>query len=167
MKKIGEIKGVPVVEGDANLVKDQILYKETDEGISLLKRTSGKLEEVSGGNSSSSNIKYYDVINWTGGTGANTEMEFAVLTLADTARFTADEYNPFTTICSTGFACLNDFKDRIQSVRIDFNKRVSIKIDANTELRSVNEVISFYRNNGTDIFKILEEISEEDFYSVS
>lgn len=49
MKKIGEIKGVPVVEGDANLVKNQILYKETDKGISLSKRTNGKLEEVSGG----------------------------------------------------------------------------------------------------------------------
>ena len=62
MKKIGEIKGVPVVEGDANLVKNQIVYKETDKGISLSKRINGKLEEVSGGDSSSSNIKYYNVI---------------------------------------------------------------------------------------------------------
>lgn len=43
MKKIGTLKGIPVVEGDANLVKDQILYKETNKGISLSKRTNGKL----------------------------------------------------------------------------------------------------------------------------
>lgn len=59
MKKIGEIKGVPVVEGDANLVKDQILYKETDKGISLSKRTNGKLEEVSGGNNNKEGSKLY------------------------------------------------------------------------------------------------------------
>lgn len=61
MKKIGEIKGVPVVEGDANLVKNQILYKETDKGISLSKRTNGKLEEVSGGSSNNSNFEYWYV----------------------------------------------------------------------------------------------------------
>lgn len=59
MKKIGEIKGVPVVEGDANLVKNQILYKETDKGISLSKRTNGKLEEVSWGNSDGGNNKLH------------------------------------------------------------------------------------------------------------
>lgn len=59
MKKIGEIKGVPVVEGDANLVKNQILYKETDKGISLSKRTNGKLEEVSGGNNGKEGSKFY------------------------------------------------------------------------------------------------------------
>lgn len=65
MKKIGEIKGVPVVEGDANLVKNQILYKETGKGISLSKRTNGKLEEVSGGNGSTQNadgVLYYKVV---------------------------------------------------------------------------------------------------------
>ena len=59
MKKIGTLKGIPVVEGDANLVKDQILYKETDKGISLSKRNNGKLEEVSGGNNNESSKLYY------------------------------------------------------------------------------------------------------------
>lgn len=63
MKKIGEIKGVPVVEGAANLVKNQILYKETDKGISLSKRTNGKLEEVSGGGSEAGDGNYYYRIN--------------------------------------------------------------------------------------------------------
>lgn len=35
MKRIGSIKGVPIVEGNANEIKNQILHKEDDRGGGL------------------------------------------------------------------------------------------------------------------------------------
>lgn len=61
MKKIGEIKGIPVVEGNINeVIKNQIHYKETGGGIQLSKRgNDNKLNSVTGSSSgTTSNIKH-------------------------------------------------------------------------------------------------------------
>lgn len=54
MKKIGEIKGIPVVEGNENEVtRNQIHYKEEGGGIQLSKRgNDNKLNSVTGSSSS-------------------------------------------------------------------------------------------------------------------
>lgn len=69
MKKIGEIKGVPVVEGNKNEVtKNQLHYEETDNGIQLSKRGSdNKLNSVTGsgsGGSSNGNEVWYRIKNY-------------------------------------------------------------------------------------------------------
>lgn len=67
MKKIGEIKGVPVVEGNVNEVtKNQIHYKEEGGGIQLSKRSNdNKLNSITSGSSGggSSKVKYYNCID--------------------------------------------------------------------------------------------------------
>lgn len=66
MKKIGEIKGVPVVEGNINEVtKNQIHYKEDSGNIQLSKRgNDNKLNSVTGSSGGgSSRVEYYNVIN--------------------------------------------------------------------------------------------------------
>ena len=59
MKKIGEIKGVPVVEGNINEVtKNQIHYKEDSGSIQLSKRgNDNKLNSVTGSVGSSESVK--------------------------------------------------------------------------------------------------------------
>ena len=69
MKKIGEIKGIPVVEGNINEVtKNQIHYKEGGGSIQLSKRgNDNKLNSVTGSSSGSSS-KYaprYFSIDWS------------------------------------------------------------------------------------------------------
>ena len=68
MKKIGEIKGVPVVEGNINEVtRNQIHYKEDSGNIQLSKRDSdNKLNSITGSSSSGdSGVKeyYYKVLD--------------------------------------------------------------------------------------------------------
>ena len=69
MKKIGEIKGVPVVEGNINEVtKNQIHYKEDSGNIQLSKRgNDNKLNSVTGSSSSGGDskhrIEYYKIEN--------------------------------------------------------------------------------------------------------
>ena len=61
MRKIGEIKGVPVVEGNVNEVtKNQIHYKEEEGGIQLSKRNNeNKLNSITSGSSDSGGVKEY------------------------------------------------------------------------------------------------------------
>lgn len=69
MKKIGEIKGIPVVEGNINEVnKNQIHYKENNGNIQLSKRgNDNKLNSVTSSSSGGSSSKYaprYFSIDW-------------------------------------------------------------------------------------------------------
>ena len=74
MKKIGEIKGIPVVEGNINEVtKNQIHYKEDSGSIQLSKRgNDNKLNSVTGsggssnGNLENTDIKCYEYIRFNG-----------------------------------------------------------------------------------------------------
>lgn len=61
MRKIGEIKGVPVVEGNVNEVtKNQIHYKEEEGGIQLSKRSNdNKLNSITSGSSEGGGDKLY------------------------------------------------------------------------------------------------------------
>lgn len=67
MKKIGEIKGIPVVEGNENEVtKNQIHYKEDSGSIQLSKRgNDNKLNSVTGSSSGggSSRVEYYKILD--------------------------------------------------------------------------------------------------------
>lgn len=65
MRKIGELKGKPIVEGNSNEVKNnQIHIKTEGGGITLSERKNGNLETISGSSvSSSSDIEYLQVNN--------------------------------------------------------------------------------------------------------
>lgn len=55
MKKIGELKGKPIIEGNPNEIKNnQIHYKEFEGNINLSERKNGSLETISGSSSGSS-----------------------------------------------------------------------------------------------------------------
>lgn len=65
MKRIGSIKGVPVVEGNPNeITKNQILYKESNKEVQLSKRDSkGQLNTITGSNSDDGDAFVYYKIN--------------------------------------------------------------------------------------------------------
>lgn len=61
MRKIGTLKGIPVVEGNVNEVtKNQIHYKEEEGGIQLSKRSNdNKLNSITSGSSEGGGAKEY------------------------------------------------------------------------------------------------------------
>lgn len=59
MRKIGELKGKPIIEGNPNEIKNnQIHYKESEGNINLSERKNGSLETIIGGSSGESSSKY-------------------------------------------------------------------------------------------------------------
>lgn len=59
MRKIGELKGKPIIEGNPNEIKNnQIHYKESEGSINLSERKNGSLETIIGGSSGESSSKY-------------------------------------------------------------------------------------------------------------
>lgn len=66
MRKIGELKGKPIIEGNPNEIKkNQIHYKESDGGITLSERKEDNtLSSVTSGSGSGEGVKeyYYKVI---------------------------------------------------------------------------------------------------------
>lgn len=59
MRKIGELKGKPIIEGNPNEIKNnQIHYKESEGNINLSERKNGNLENIVGGSSAGSSSKY-------------------------------------------------------------------------------------------------------------
>lgn len=183
MKKIGEIKGVPVVEGDANLVKNQILYKETDKGISLSKRTNGKLEEVSGGsNTGGSKIKSRKVY-WTFDNENATEeqlytfKEFSLffsygfpiyssryITFNDV---TEEDYKYYGPYVMTPFAHLQT-KKSVDWWRIMFEEAIDIERNTNGLLDFMSLIL---KENITKeaLYEMcaLKEIPHEDYYDAA
>lgn len=67
MRKIGELKGKPIIEGNPNEIKkNQIHYKESDGGITLSERKEDNiLSSVTSGSGSGEGVKeyYYKVLN--------------------------------------------------------------------------------------------------------
>lgn len=66
MRKIGELKGKPIIEGNPNEIKNNQIHAKTEEGggITLSERKNGSLETISGGNNTSSGnneILYYKI----------------------------------------------------------------------------------------------------------
>lgn len=68
MRKIGELKGKPIIEGNPNEIKNNQIHAKTEEGggITLSERKNGSLETISGGNSGNasgdSEVQYYKVV---------------------------------------------------------------------------------------------------------
>lgn len=63
MRKIGELKGKPIIEGNPNEVKNNQIHAKTEGGggITLSERKNGNLETISGGSSSGGGgkVEYY------------------------------------------------------------------------------------------------------------
>ena len=67
MRKIGELKGKPIIEGNPNEIKNNQIHAKTEGGgITLSERKNGSLETISGGNSGNasgdSEVQYYKVV---------------------------------------------------------------------------------------------------------
>lgn len=65
MRKIGELKGKPIVEGNPNEVKNNQIHAKTEGGgITLSERKNGNLETISGSSSGGGGkVEYYNIIN--------------------------------------------------------------------------------------------------------
>lgn len=66
MRKIGELKGKPIIEGNPNEIKNNQIHAKTEGGgITLSERKNGSLETISGSNSGNtsgdSELQYYKV----------------------------------------------------------------------------------------------------------
>lgn len=60
MRKIGELKGKPIVEGNPNEVKNnQIHYKESEGNINLSERKNGELKSVAGATDDFLSYRYF------------------------------------------------------------------------------------------------------------
>lgn len=60
MRKIGELKGKPIVEGNPNEVKNnQIHYKESEGNINLSERKNGELKSVAGATDDYLSYRYF------------------------------------------------------------------------------------------------------------
>lgn len=175
MKKIGEIKGVPVVEGDANLVKNQILYKETDNGISLSKRTNGKLEEVSGSDNSSSGgggkVEYWGISDkYNHGAKYEEDLASAALYM-------------MINISGGYFKGINDSSEKVEIVNAfvpanhyESNKTLYFKaLKAFTfsptfieheKANTFNDILSLSNAQGIDLNDLVYPITEEEFYNL-
>lgn len=80
MRKIGELKGKPIIEGNPNEIKNnQIHYKESEGNINLSERKNGNLETISGGNESSASKLKSRKVCWVVDNEKLTDETFATL----------------------------------------------------------------------------------------
>ncbi len=93
MRKVGELKGKPIIEGNPNEIKNnQIHYKESEGNINLSERKNGNLETISGSNSGSaeSEVEYWKFVydeSEIPGTSGTAKWHYAADLLSEACRY--------------------------------------------------------------------------------
>jgi hypothetical protein len=160
MKKIGEIKGVPVVEGNINEVtKNQIHYKEDSGSIQLSKRgNDNKLNSVTSSSSGGSSIKYipkyYRFVE-------NTPYDFTQLAALYSSSAKINRNGDISITFST--EVLAD-ADKIKMLGFSFNPLHTEIAETKMYVDSFEE---FSDNGGiSEIKQYIERITEEEYYKI-
>ena len=181
MRKIGELKGKPIIEGNPNEIKkNQIHYKESDGSITLSERkednTLSSVTSGSGSGEGGGDIKkyYYKVLKHkldTGGTPFDFFTQFGIA-LIDTCIFEGHKityrqhtYNDATTATSAMEYIINK-DDRVQAFSfLDIEtyllmNNTTITISKGTLYDRSNELIGkFYPGTEEEIIQMKEMIN--------
>ena len=159
MKKIGEIKGVPVVEGNINEVtKNQIHYKEEGGGIQLSKRgNDNKLNSVTGSSSGGSSIKhipkYYSIEK-----DIPDEMKAFIIQFSSTIK---QIYN--------GQVMINPviFESAFTLIGFSFNPIYAEIVGDYRYVDSIEEFAAFMGGEEDDLLlQAIKRITEEEYYKI-
>lgn len=147
MRKIGELKGKPIVEGNPNEVKNNQIHAKTNgESITLSERKNGNLETISGGSSegSSSDIEYLQVNN---------------LPIQWVARLNN------VAIQINGVSALNHHKF-YWGVAIIKDLLVNIHNGESGEFQSMSTIDYINQTIGEDNYNNINKLTKEDFYGL-
>ena len=166
MRKIGELKGKPIIEGNPNEIKNnQIHYKESEGNINLSERKNGNLETIIGGSSNggSLKIKYYNCIDGNamaiaGELGAEGHIAYMNVYSYD------DNGNAIDTYIAS-YKMLEQQGLRFAVRHIAFLP-ISIVIEGGIRLtiNSFEELLSMLGNSA--YIELFKEITEEEYYTL-
>lgn len=179
MKKIGEIKGVPVVEGNINEVtKNQIHYKEEGGGIQLSKRgNDNKLNSVTGSSSGGGKMEYYKLNKEKYGdeNGSPLHILFRIGHIyPNITKFNDENSNiylcaPFTSATSPETK-LHDIISVWKGIAFDSNIKTYAHMPGDIEYNcdNLSELISLLETHLSISWKddVLIPITEEEFYKL-
>lgn len=158
MKRIGTLKGIPIVEGNSNeLKKNNILCNKKDGNIELSKRENGQVSNISGGGSNINN-NIYVVFN-------NLDYDIYI-GLCTVLKIFGLESNKYTILEGTfGILSTSDYWEDILTYGILHCKGNFPKNDTGRNYITYNSLEEFEQLFGLDSnnrpFKI---ITEEEFY---
>lgn len=166
MRKIGELKGKPIIEGNPNEIKNnQIHYKESEGNINLSERKNGSLEVISSSSSGggSSKVKYYNCTD--GNAMAIAGALSAEGYIANTNVYSYDDNGNAIDTYIAGYKMLEQQGLRFAVRHIAFLP-ISIVIDGGIRLtfNSFEELLSMIGNS--EYIELFKEITEEEFYKI-
>lgn len=166
MRKIGELKGKPIIEGNPNEIKNnQIHYKESEGNINLSERKNGSLETISGGSSGggSSKIKYYNCID--GNARALAGELGAEGLIAHMNVYSYDDNGNAIDTYIASCKMLEQQGLRLAVRHIAFLP-ISVVIEGGIRLtfNSFEELLS--KSGNSAYIELFKEISEEEFYKI-
>lgn len=174
MRKIGELKGKPIIEGNPNEIKkNQIHYKESDGGITLSERKEDNtLSSVTSGSGSGEGVKeyYYKIINEQAGEIIKTYPYILISGIIDSGKY---EYVYAPHLGTTNFLAFRiaDIEmtywgyieynkvDRGVILRGNLYERISLGITAAGNPMSVEDVKNQFGS-------MLKEITKEEYESM-
>lgn len=164
MKKIGTLKGIPVVEGNVNEVtKNQIHYKENGGGIQLSKRDNdNKLNSITSGSSNggSSRIKYYKCLT------SHSKVVVGEIRIY-LPYIKCYEYDNNANITNFRFGTKGSLETLNKSMVIDALAFLPIEINEGNTIMTFNSFEEFINILPGENFKDnFEPISEEEFYKI-
>lgn len=162
MKRIGTLKGIPIVEGNSNeLKKNNILCNKKDGNIELSKRENGQVSNISGGSSNiNTNVIYIKTSNSIDNLGHYTALLMSV-------RYFGLERREYKIIEFTmgSQAGVSDYWKNILSYCSISYKYNAPTTNSGNEYTTINSLEEFEQFAGLDSnnrpFKI---ITEEEFY---
>lgn len=163
MRKIGELKGKPIIEGNPNEIKNnQIHYKESEGNINLSERKNGSLETISGSSSGgSSKIQYYKCLS---GSSKAVVGEIGIYL----PYIKCYEYDDNMNLTNCRFGTKGSLDSFNKPMMVDSIAFLPIEINEGNTIMTFNsfeEFINILTGEGT--FKDnFESITEEEFYKI-
>lgn len=161
MRKIGELKGKPIVEGNPNELKNNQIHAKTEGGgITLSERKNGSLETISGGSSSSGGsskyvTKYYNIEKDVSG-----EMKNFIGSFASTIK---QVYNGYTRINPMMFINNPD----LTLIGFSFNPIHTNIIEVDVYIDSIEDLCAFLEGEESDLLlQSIKRITEEEYYKI-
>ena len=164
MRKIGELKGKPIIEGNPNEIKNnQIHYKESKGNINLSERKNGNLETIIGGSSNggSSKIKYYKCIS----SSAKAVIGETMIYLPYIKCY---EYDDNMNLTNCRFGTKGSLESFNKPMMVDAFAFLPIEINESNVIMTFNSFEEFVNIlTGENSFKDnFESISEEEYYKI-
>lgn len=165
MRKVGELKGKPIIEGNPNEIKNnQIHYKEFEGNINLSERKNGSLETISGpSGGGSSKVKYYNCIDGNARAAAGSLIAEGLIAYMNVYSYDDNGNAVDTYIVSHKMTEQQGLKFAVRHIAF---LPISIVIEGGIRLtfNSFEEMLSMI--DGSEYIELFKEITEEEFYKI-